>query len=392
MCDAQNNEFVNINLPIGYHDFHPVRHINFQINRWYSSGGYTLEEARSAGRRIRDFKDWKQVWIELGDTALAEGRTRNAAFCYRAAHFFTNPRDPDKNRLYDRFYDLFYKAHKTDPIGVYEVPYKHGKLRVLKLTPENPIGTFVMHGGGESFAEEFLPYMEILHHRGYEVINFEGPGQGAALHKYNMPFEYDWEHCTNTVLNYFNIASCAFMGISFGGWFCVRAAAFEPRIKQLIVFNVIYDMLECITAPMPFIGKVIFKGMLKYGPKSLFNLLMRKKGEKDSFVQFFIENAMFCYNAENPFDAYRHFLNYIPENQFAQRIRADVLLTSATEDHFIPTIMIEKQEKDLTNAMSIEKRYFTKEEHASAHCAVGNVPMAINAIADWLDRTISHRC
>ena len=386
--NTSKENFVKIDLPIGYHKFHPVTHINFQINRWYSSGGFTYDEAVYAGRHIENFEDWKRVWVELGDKALKEGRTRNAAFCYRSAHFFTNPNDPDKHRLYDKFMNLFYDVHGNDPIEVYEVPYKHGKLHTLKLTPKNPKGTFVMHGGGDSFGEEFLCYMEILYHRGYEVINFEGPGQGSALHNYRMPFEYDWENCTRTVLDYFNIKECAFMGISFGGWFCVRAAAYEPRIKQLIVFNVIYDSLACITSKMPLIGRILFKFMLRHGPKSLFNLMMKKKGQKDSFVQFLIENSCFAFNTNNPFDAYRYYLNFVPEKLASHRIRADVLLTCATEDHFVPTTMIEEQEKAMTNARSIEKRYFTKEEHASAHCAVGNVPMAINCFADWLDKKL----
>jgi len=386
MTEIKEQEVTRIELPIGYHQFNPVTHINFQINRWYSGGGYTYEEAVYAGKNIKDFEDWKNVWIELGNTALAEGRKRNAAFCYRAAHFFTKPNDPDKHNLYDRFIELFYQVHKNDPIEVYEIPYKAGKLHTLKLTPENPIGTFVLHGGGDSFGEEFLPYMNILYERGYEIINFEGPGQGSTLHKYHMPFEYDWEHCTSTVLDYFNIKDCAFMGISFGGWFCVRAAAFEPRITKLIVFNALYDMIECTTASMPLIGKLIFKFMIQNGPKALFNIMMKKKGAKDSFVQFFIDNSMFAYNVDNPFDAYQNYLNYVPKNLHSDKIKADVLLTCCLEDHFIPTKMIEKQEKALTNARSIEKRYFTKEEHAAAHCAVGNVPLAINYFADWLDR------
>jgi dienelactone hydrolase len=95
---------------------------------------------------------------------------------------------------------------------------------------------------------------------------------------------------------------------------------------------------------------------------------------------------MFAYNTDNPFDAYQHYNNYVHQNLHSDRIKADVLLTCAMEDHFIPTTMIEKQEKALTNAKSIEKRYFTKEEHASAHCAVGNVPLAMEVFANWLDR------
>nr|AAU83293.2 hypothetical protein GZ27E6_14 [uncultured archaeon GZfos27E6]QNO51414.1 hypothetical protein PFCPEAIJ_00016 [Methanosarcinales archaeon ANME-1 ERB6]QNO53027.1 hypothetical protein GKHFHOKN_00003 [Methanosarcinales archaeon ANME-1 ERB6] len=48
--------------------------------------------------------------------------------------------------------------------------------------------------------------------------------------------------------------------------------------------------------------------------------------------------------------------------------------------------MKNKQAEALTNARSIEKRVFTKEEHASSHCQVGNLTLAINYIIDWIDR------
>ena len=61
---TKEQEFTRIEMPIGYHDFHPVAHINFQINRWYASGGYRYEDAEYAGKNIKDFHDWKRVWIE----------------------------------------------------------------------------------------------------------------------------------------------------------------------------------------------------------------------------------------------------------------------------------------------------------------------------------------
>ena len=45
MTASKKVEFTKIDLPVGYYPFHPVNHINFQINRWYSGGGYTYDEA-----------------------------------------------------------------------------------------------------------------------------------------------------------------------------------------------------------------------------------------------------------------------------------------------------------------------------------------------------------
>ena len=48
--------------------------------------------------------------------------------------------------------------------------------------------------------------------------------------------------------------------------------------------------------------------------------------------------------------------------------------------------MQNKQAEALTNARPIEKRVFTKEEHASSHCQVGNPTLTMNDIIDWIDR------
>jgi len=230
--DTATRKFTPVEMPVGYYEFHPVPHMNFQINRWHSSGGYDKKTAEYAGKHIQTFDDWTRVWKELGQKAEADGELRNAAFCYRAAEFFTDPNHPEKTALYDRFIELFYTVHNDDPIETHEIPYGTGALHALRVVPPHPKGIFVIHGGGDSFAEEFLPYMIHWYNRGYEVINFEGPGQGSVIHKHGLGFEWQWEHCTKAVLDYFKIEECAFMGISFGGWFCIRAAAHEPRIYK----------------------------------------------------------------------------------------------------------------------------------------------------------------
>jgi hypothetical protein len=40
----------------------------------------------------------------------------------------------------------------------------------------------------------------------------------------------------------------------------------------------------------------------------------------------------------------------------------------------------------LSNARSITVRVFTTQEQAQAHCQVGNLPLAIRTISDWLHK------
>jgi len=108
----------------------------------------------------------------------------NAAFYYRAAEFFKLPSDPDKESLYDRFVDIFYqKAFVGETFERFLVPYEHTHLPVIRVPSTKPAcsGTIVIHGGFDSYIEEFYSLAVYFSKHGYEVILFEGPGQGAAL-------------------------------------------------------------------------------------------------------------------------------------------------------------------------------------------------------------------
>ena len=53
-------------------------------------------------------------------------------------------------------------------------------------------------------------------------------------------------------------------------------------------------------------------------------------------------------------------------------------------DHFIPIGQLEMQRRLLTSTRSTTLRVFTTAEQAQAHCQVGNLPLAINVMTDWV--------
>ena len=50
-----------------------------------------------------------------------------------------------------------------------------------------------MIGGFDSYIEEFLPILLALRDRGFDVIGFEGPGQGGALEDSGLQMTPNWE-------------------------------------------------------------------------------------------------------------------------------------------------------------------------------------------------------
>ena len=232
-------------FPIGYHKFHKDQLFNFQLNRWYALGYARFEDMERAGKRIKNFKNWKLEMLKLAEEAVSENRLMNAAFYYRAAEFYVKSKDPEKELLYDRFIELFYEVFENEAIEKYKVPYEGTVLPALRIFPvSEKKGTVLVHGGFDSFIEEWYSLMKYFSNHGYEVIGFEGPGQGAALRKYGLPLTYKWEKPTKAILDYFNPVNNTLLGLSMGGWFCLRAAAFEPRIKRVIASGHAIDYMK----------------------------------------------------------------------------------------------------------------------------------------------------
>jgi len=215
-------------FPVGYHKFHKDQLFNYQLNRWYSFGYTRFEDMKEVGQKIKTFKDWKIEMARLAEEAVSEERFINAAFYYRAAEFYALQGDADKEPLYDKFIELFYKAFHKDGIERFEIPYGQTFLPAIKIpSVKEKKGTIVMHGGFDSFIEEFYSWMRYFSDHGYDVISFEGPGQGAALKKYGHSLDYKWEKPAESVLDYFKLEDVTWLGISMGGW--VGGIVLEPQ-------------------------------------------------------------------------------------------------------------------------------------------------------------------
>jgi len=363
-------------FPVGYHAFHKNKDINFQLNRFYSFGYWTKADAEEAGNSIQEIGDWKPVLTGLAECHKAEGRPLAAAFSYRAAEFYTLPGDPDKMRLYDQFIELFYASIQESNLEKFSIPYQDGALPVLRLSPENSKGTIVVHGGFDSFMEELFTLVQYLADAGFEVIIFEGPGQGAAIRKHNLPFTHEWEHVVTSVLDYFELTDVTLIGISLGGYLALRAAAFENRISRVISYDISgYDQHG------HGLQGAIYRFFLRN--PSVYNWIAEKSMSKNLATEWLIRHGMYINGVDTPLEWMASLENF-SVSDIASKVRQDVLLLAGTEDHMVPFKEYEKNRQGLTSARSLTGRVFTPEEHASNHCQIGNVKLALDVILDWI--------
>jgi len=370
-------------FPVGYFQFHKDQLFNFQLNRWHSFGYLRFEDMKRIGQRVKTFQDWKIEMLKMAENTLSEERVMEAAFFYRAAEFYTFQNDPDKEILYDKFVDLFYKAVKNEEIGRFKIPYGDTFLSAMKIPPvsDKKKGTIVMHGGFDSFIEEFYSWMKYFSDHGFEVIAFEGPGQGGTRKKYELALDHEWEKAAKAVLDYFKLDDVTWLGISMGGWLCFRAAAFEPRIKRVVASGIAYDYMKFINIVGQLMMKLFFHHFRNFS-----NQVTLKKMKKDGMHAWSIGNLMYIADKETPIDAFDVIEKLNEKNLHSDLVKQDVLIFTGREDHFIPFKMHNMQVKALTNAKSVTARVFTKEEQAQNHCQIGNIGLALDVMLKWINK------
>ena len=221
MRDPLTSRSPVISFPVGYHELHPDISVNFQMNRFYGWVGdeSMLTEMREAAAGVHDYPTFTEIFLDLGDKALARHETLKGAYYLRLAEFFLFTKDPRKLPTRQRFVDLVLDHFQIPSSSYSRIPYESGWLPAYRLMPAQPKGTLVVFGGFDSYIEEWLPAALFFRDAGYDTILFEGPGQGAALELAHLTMSPEWEKPVKAVLDFFRLDAVTLMGFSSAaGW------------------------------------------------------------------------------------------------------------------------------------------------------------------------------
>ncbi len=369
-----------MDLPIGYQTFHKTNFFNYQMNRLHALGHAREADIKKAAEKIKTRDDYVQAFMQLADEAKVDGRLKNAAFYLRGAEFFAPHRSAERDDIYNDFKDIFHRAFADENITCKEVPYNGSYLPAFELQPdaEPARGTVLIFGGFDSLIEEFFVIWKFFAQKGYRVIAFEGPGQGGARRLYGQAFDHDYEKPAGAILDYFNIDKATLIGISMGGYWAIRAAAFEPRIKQVVSWSPVYDWME----QLPGFVSALVQPMFKLG--WLMNPTIRLRMRLFPILDHAVKQAMYMVDKDQPMDAVRWLLGMNKEHLNSARVTQDVLLIGGENDTFQPVKLLYKQRDALVNASSVTTRVFTEAENADNHVQLGNLNLALTEIENWL--------
>jgi pimeloyl-ACP methyl ester carboxylesterase len=382
-------------FPVGFHQLHHDVSMNFQMNRWFSWVGEPamLDEMRSVAPSIANYVDWKREFLVLAENAAGQGHVLRAGFYFRATDFFMHTDDPDRRNARAQFLSAMRSVYGLDQLGRHEVPYAadgtSGVLPAYRFTPSRSKGTIVFFGGFDSYIEELTSAFFFLRDAGYEVIAFEGPGQGGALNDAGLHMTPEWHQPVKAILDYFKLDHVTLAGLSMGGCLVMRAAAFEPRVDRVVAYDVYPDALDTTLRQVKPVQRGLLKVLLKLRAAPVVNAVARRAARKSPIAQWGIEAGMHVTGSASPYGYFQSTKAYVTADVSAL-IKQDVLLLAGREDHLVPMAHFYRQIGTLTNARSITARLFTTGESAASHCQVGNYGLAFRTIVNWLDEMQGH--
>jgi pimeloyl-ACP methyl ester carboxylesterase len=372
--------------PVGYRQAHPVEQVNYQINRWLPQADEA--EFVAAAAEAVSLDAWADGMLGVAERAAGEGRRLHASTYFRAAEFFMGFDDPRKLSTYRRYREQIDGLDVGWPYAREEVPFRGGRLAAYRFRPRGqPRDTLVIHGGFDSYAEEFLVWGAEFAEAGVETIVFEGPGQGACLRESGLTMDPAWEHPVAAILDHYGIESCTLLGLSLGGYLAPRAAAFEPRVRRVIALNILFDFFDCFAARLGTNADVAIARRLD--DEQALEALARQLRVANPTLGWAFDHGRHISGAPSV-SAYLRWLKRMTTAGFSDRITQDVLLIAGAEDHIVPLSQFHRQIEALTNARSVTARLFTAADHAQAHCQVGALRLMLDYMRSWLDFQLAH--
>jgi pimeloyl-ACP methyl ester carboxylesterase len=350
------------------------------------SGSADLNEVLETVKTIvdGDAQSWYQGWAALADRVLrlaertrdpmSKGNAYLRAHNYlRVAEFMLPPGDPKRPITWRTSLARFDKG--LEILGVrcerISVPYLAGNLRAQYFpgragAERKPL--IMLVGGYDSTLEELYPMLgRAALERGYSVLAYEGPGQGQALRD-GLKFTPEWEKPHGAVLDAFLGThklpkQIALIGMSLGGYFASRAAAYDKRIDGVVAWDTCFDFGEVADkyfalAPDPILSK------------------------SPDFV-WFSNNGRWTLGTSSSEETARSLAAYTLA-QVADRITQPVLIMAGAEDYGIPLHQTAEFECALINAKSVTTRIFDRASGGAEHCQIGALTLVHATIFDWL--------
>lgn len=246
------------------------------IEHWaprFLQAGVPVSDFQATTSRTERWEDWLDEWTRTGDEHAARAETwegechllsageawARAAVCYHFARFVW-VLDMDRHLATGlKATSALYRAHTAlaSEATRIEAPLRGSKIVANLRRPagvERP-PLVILIPGLDSTKEEFFTLEQAFVDREMAAASIDGPGQGET--GATLPISHDYEAAVGALLDALerrpdigvDLDRVGAVGVSLGGYYAARAAAFEPRIKAVcgisgpFAFQDIWDAL-----------------------------------------------------------------------------------------------------------------------------------------------------
>ncbi len=343
-----------------------------------------IREAAAQGAdasSARYFDSWLAVADQLAANARVDedaGRRWSAAAKYkRAGGYYMSAerlqaRDyPPRWAAYQTGLDLFRKYVELDgaPVEFIEIPYEGRTYPALFVKAptgaDGPAPCIVSCNGLDSMKEQIYGngFAQALSRRGISCLLLDQPGTGEALRQRKLSGRHDAEAWATPALEYLltrddvDPTRIGMHGLSLGGYYAPRAAAFEPRFSLCTVMGANHNWGE----------------MQK----------RRLAREGENPVPHYWGHVMWVFGKPD-LDSFMAWAPNMSLEGVVDRIKVPFLVTHGAGDRQIPPEYAHQSHDQAVNSPQCDLRIFTDADFEVEHCGADNGTIARDYIADWI--------
>jgi dipeptidyl aminopeptidase/acylaminoacyl peptidase len=261
----------------------PDEKVQAAIDNWaprFTSQGVDYNDFFRTCARVQKWEQWCREWCSTGDLHLdlavkAEEAGKlisageayiAAALCYHFGKFVFQD-------FHDEYMFAAQRAVKAfaqgltylDPTGErVEIPFEGATMVGTLRRPWNVDrpALILLLAGLDSTKEEFFYWEQVFLNRGLATFSLDGPGQGEC--SYHMHIRPDYEAAVSTALDVLTKRTkidpkrIGLAGVSLGGYYAARAAAFDPRVRAAVGNCGPWNFAECWTS-LPSLTRAAFQ-------------------------------------------------------------------------------------------------------------------------------------
>lgn len=330
---------------------------------------------------------WFDAWTAVAQRAEAlaavdadRGRLRSAgrkqlraaAYHLMAERMMTNL-SPLKARSYQAALTCFAEGvnRRGDRVEFTQVPFENATTLPSLLIPahgpaEAPAPCLIMFNGFDVTKEVlFLMGVGEIAARGISVLLCDQPGSGGALRLHGLPTRPDMEAAAAACADHLGTRDdidadrLAVAGISMGGYFAPRAAAYEPRLAACVAWGAFHDL----------------RGVAA-------NLRVTGAHSAPPF------QVPWVFGVDDPHQLGEYARQFTLDG-VAEKLTCPLLVIHGARDQQVPVEQARRTIDQAHNAPRRDLVVFEEGDWGDQHCQVDNPTLAIDLMGDWLHEVLT---